>query len=161
MSNRARRVAFMVWGWLALPWTIGALALAFWCSAWFGVALLLVTAVWFWDMGATTCSRCGSYSTGRCGVQSWAVPLLWKRRSVGSVARWRVRLHLYFDLLMMALGIAAYSTVPVALPFFLAWLALGGWLVYLPGKFHGLLPLLARPKEESRRVGLPLVRVRD
>lgn len=157
MSNRTQRVLFVVWGWLALPFLLGWIALAFWFSIWVGVAVVLVTALWLYDMGETTCSRCGSYGTGRCGVQSWFVPLLWRRRSVGSVSRLRVRLHFYFDLLMMAGGVAVYTTMPLLLPFFLAWLALGWWVVYLPGKFHALLPLLAQPQQESRRVGLPML----
>jgi hypothetical protein len=156
MSNRRQRVVFMVWSWLALPWGLVGLALAFRFHLWAGVALVILTGIWFSDMGATTCSRCGLYGTGRCGVQSWLVPLLWRKKSARSVSRLRLRLHYYFDLVMLALGVAVYSTCPVLLPFCLAWVAVGWWLIYRPGKFHGLLPLLAEPKT-SRRVSLPLV----
>jgi hypothetical protein len=156
MSNRTQRVVFVVWGWLAAVLLPGGLVLAFRLQLWIGVATVILTAVWIAEMGATTCSRCGCYGTGRCGVQSWLVPLVWRKKSTRSVSRLRVRLHYYFDLVMLALGVAVYSTWPVLLPFYLAWVAVGWWVVCRPGKFHGLLPLLDEPKT-SRRVRLPLV----
>jgi hypothetical protein len=109
--------------------------------------------VWIYDMGATTCSHCSAYGTGRCGVQSWLVALLWKRKSVATVSRLRARLHFCFDILMMVVGIVVFSLVPIVLPFFLLWLAVGWWIVHGPKKHHGLLPLLRKsPNHHDRGV---------
>jgi hypothetical protein len=155
VSPRTERALFMFWGWQAVPWVLGAVALAFRTDLWFGAAIALLVAVWFCDMGATTCSRCGSYGTGRCGTQSWIVPLLWKRKS-NPVSRLRVRLHYCFDVLMMAAGIAVYAFFPALLPFFMLWLALGWWVVYLPRKHHGLLNRLDAPLRKTA-MSLPVL----
>src|SRR5271154_827547 len=132
MAKSLRVILFMAWGWLVIPWALGALVVAFsvhWC---FGLGIGLLQGVWFLDMGETTCSRCGSYGTGRCGLQSWLVPLFWAKRTIRSVSRFRVRLHFYFDLLAMVVGVAVFAFVPVVLLFFLAWLALGWFVVFAP-----------------------------
>jgi hypothetical protein len=149
----------MVWGWLALLWVPLGIVVAFRTQLWFGVGTVVLLAVWFWDMGATTCSRCGSYGTGRCGVQSWIVPLLWRRKPLGSVSLFRVRLHHAFDWLVLATGFVTLCFIPVVLPFYGLWLALGWWVVYRSKQFHGLLPLLKGPDVSSDRrlLSLPVL----
>jgi hypothetical protein len=159
MSSRTHRLLFMVWGWLALLWVPLGIVAAFRTHPWFGVGVAVLVAVWFLDMGATTCSRCGSYGTGRCGVQSWIVPLLWRRKPLHTVSRFRIRLHYAFDLLILTVGFVAFCFVPVVLPFYGLWLALGWWVVYRSKRFHGLLPLLNAPTSPPDRclLSLPVI----
>ncbi|MBA4186806.1 MAG: hypothetical protein C0467_02185 [Planctomycetaceae bacterium] len=151
----------MAWGWLVIPWALGLLAVAFSVNPYFGLGLGLVAllALWFLDMGETTCSRCGSYGTGRCGLQSWLVPLFWAKKTMRSVSRLRVQLHFYFDLLMMVVGVVVFAYSPAVLPFFLVWLALGWFVVFGPKEHHGLLPLLqsAADAENKGRISLPVL----
>jgi len=154
-----KRTLFIAWGWLALPWLIAAQVVAFFVCTYFGVCFGLLILLWFLDMGETTCSRCSAYGTGRCGVQSWLVPLFWAKRAIRGVSPIRVRLHFYFDVLMMAIGLAVFAFVPVVMPFFLAWIAIGWYVVYGPKEHHGLLDLV-RPKaelESKGRFSLPLL----
>jgi hypothetical protein len=156
MSPRIERALFMVWGWLAVPCVLGAIAAAFFTSVWFGAGFCLLTVVWLYDMGATTCSRCRSYGTGKCGTQSWIVPLIWRRKT-SPASRFRVRLHLALDFLMMAVGLAAYARFPITLPFCLLWLVLGLWVVYLPRRNHGLLHRLREPQQPRGVMSLPVL----
>ncbi len=151
MTRSPRKLLFMAWGWLAIPWVLASLVVAFSVHWGFGLCLAALLGLWFLDMGETTCSRCNSYGTGRCGVQSWLVPLFWAKRTMRSASRFRVRLHFYFDLLMMVVGVAVFSFVPVALPFFVLWLAIGWVVVFGPKEHHGLLPLLRIVPEQDRR----------
>lgn len=159
MKKSLRRLLFMAWGWLVIPWVLALLVVAFSCHWGFGGGLAVLLALWFLDMGETTCSRCSSYGTGRCGVQSWLVPLFWAKRSLRSASRQRVRLHFYFDLLMMAVGVVGFSFVPLVLPFFVLWLALGWLVVFGPKEHHGLLPLLRTAPEPhiQGRFSLPVL----
>lgn len=161
MVNSPKQLLFVVWGWLAVPWTLAVIGVGFWLHPFAGVGLAVLALLWLLNMGQTTCSRCSSYGTGRCGVQSWIVPLFWAKKSMRSASRWRVRLNLGFDVLMMAAGVMVLSFVPVVLPFFLAWLALGWFVVYRRKEYHGLLPLLrATPKPSiGGRLSLPVVTV--
>lgn len=159
MSASVEKTLFMVWGWLVIPWVLASLVVAFVVHWGFGLGLAALLGLWFLDMGETTCSRCSSYGTGRCGVQSWLVPLFWAKRSIRSASRLRVRLHFYFDLMMMAVGVGVFSFVPLALPVFLLWLALGWLVVFGPKKHHGLLPRLRATSEQERgaRFSLPVL----
>lgn len=159
MRKSPNTLLFMLWGWLAIPWVLASLVVAFSVHWGLGVGLAALLGLWFFDMGETTCSRCSGYGTGRCGVQSWLVPLFWARRPVRSASRRRVRLHLYFDLLMMAVAAAVFSFVPWVVPLFVLWLALGWLVVYGPREHHGLLPLLrAAPGGHARgRLTLPVI----
>ncbi len=163
MMKSPKQLLFMVWGWLAVPWTLAVIAVAFWLTPFAGVGLAVLALLWLLNMGRTTCSRCSSYGTGRCGVQSWIVPLFWAKKSMRSASPWRVRLNLGIDVLMMATGVAVFAFVPIVLPFFLAWLFLGWFVVYRRKENHGLLPLLrAAPKPLSgSRLSLPVVAVSD
>jgi len=154
-----RGLVFSVWGWLALPWLVGAIFLSFSAGSFFGVAFALLTAGWFWHMGSTACSRCGFYGTGRCGIQTWVVPLLWKKRSAKAASRRQIRLHFFFDVIMMMAGIAAYTRCPALVPLFLGWLAMGWLVVYRPKRYHALLYRLQDLPESSRRglLSLPVV----
>jgi hypothetical protein len=156
MIASARGIVFSVWGWLALPWLAGAMFLSFSAGLFFGVAFVLLTAVWLYHMGSTVCSRCGFYGTGRCGVQAWGVALLWKKRSAGSVSRRRIRLQLHFDVIMIMAGVAAYTRCPILLPLFTAWLVVGWLVVYGPRRYHALLYRLHDPPESPRRGMLSL-----
>jgi hypothetical protein len=159
MKKSPRKLLFMAWGWLVIPWVLASLVVAFSVHWWLGLGLAALLGLWFLDMGETTCSRCRSYGTGQCGVQSWLVPLFWAKRTMRSASRLRVRLHFYFDLLMMAVGVAVFSLVPVVVPFFVLWLALGWLVVYGPKEHHGLLPLLrAAPEPQTHgRFSLPVL----
>lgn len=155
-----RRLAFMLWGWLVVPWVVAAVVVAFWVHWGFGLSLVTLNALWIFDMGNTTCSRCSSYGTGRCGVQSWLVPLFWAKQTMRTASRFRVRLHFYLDLFMMAVGVAVFSFVPLVLPFFVAWLIVGWVVVFRAKEHHGLLPLLkasAKPPSRGRSLTLPVI----
>lgn len=155
MARSTRKFLFVAWGWLAVPWTLATIVVAFVVHWALGLGVLALVGLWFLDMGETTCSRCNSYGTGRCGVQSWLVPLFWAKRSLRSASRFRVRLHFYFDLLMMTVGVAVFAFHPIILPFFVLWLALGCFVVFGPKEHHGLLPLLrAAPPPNRGRVSL-------
>jgi hypothetical protein len=138
---------------------VGALILGFSAGVFFGIAFVLLTGVWLYDTGSTACSRCGLYGTGHCGVQAWGVALLWKKRSASTVSLSRVRLHFYFDIVMMLAGTAAYSQCLPLLPFFVAWVAVGWWVVYGPKRFHALLFRLQdpAPKNKPTRWSLPVL----
>ena len=155
-SPRVHRALFVVWGWLAGPFLFGAAVAAFSVCVWFGAAAVLFAAVWLYDMGATTCSRCGSYGTGACGVQAWIVPLFWRRKST-PVSRFRIRLHRALDAVMLLWGLVALAFYPVVLPFYLLWVALGLWVVYLPGRHHGLLSRLREARPRKGVMSLPVV----
>jgi hypothetical protein len=159
MSKSPKQLLFVVWGWLAVPWTLAAIAVGFWYHPFAGVGLAVLALLWLLNMGQTTCSRCSSYNTGRCGVQSWVVPLFWAKKSMKTVSPFRVRLNMAFDVLMMAVNGVVLAFVPMILPVYLAWVVLGWFVVYGPKQNHGLQPLLRAEerKEASRRVSLTVL----
>ncbi len=156
MKAHTRSLVFSVWGWLALPLLVGAVLLSFSAGLHFGVAFVVLTGGWLYHMGSTACSRCGFYGTGRCGVQAWGVAWLWRKQPAGSVSRRRIRLHSFFDIVMMAAGVAAYVQCPVLLPLFLSWAVVGWLVVYGPNRYHGLLHRLPAQREPANQSLLSL-----
>jgi hypothetical protein len=158
MALRASRRLFTVWHWFAVPLLLGAFVIAFVTNAYIGLLWSILFAVWFWDSGETTCSRCSSYGSLNCGVQGKIIPLFWKRRSPASASRRRIRFHYYLDLLMIAAMNAVYCLEPIFLPIVLIW-TLGAWLISLgPKRFHGLLFRLRESEStESMRISLTIV----
>jgi hypothetical protein len=161
MALLSRRRVFTVWSSLAIPLLVGAVISAFCESIYLGIFAVAVSTAWLWHLGATTCSRCACYDNWGCGVQAKVFPFIWKHGPPTSVPTWRVRLHRYFDLLMIALGIVAYAPHRWLLGFVLVWAAVGWWVALGPKRFHGLLFRLKAPAEEPTpgRVSLPLVAV--
>ncbi len=159
MRSRLTKTLFVFWGWLVVPWVMGSIVGAFLVNFYVGITLVVLIGIWFYDMGEVTCSRCSSYNTGTCGIQAWLVPVFWKKKSVGSVSRFRVRLHFSFDILMMVVGIGIFAFYPLVLVFFLVWLALGWLVVFGPKRYHGLLRRLKTPEQQDSRqlVSLPVV----
>lgn len=150
MRLLSNRIIFQIWSYLALPLLIGAFWIAFQTSFWLGTTFLLVFSLWFYDMGVTTCSRCGNYGTNNCGLQARLVPLMFRRRSVKDVSPLRVRLHLAFDLVMMVFGVGIYAQELRLLPIMVVWSLVGVFAVYGPGRHHGLLYVLkARQNDQT------------
>jgi hypothetical protein len=159
MALISQRRLFTLWFWMGAPLAVGALVIAFATCLWFGLFTSAVAAVWFWDMGETTCSRCSSYNTFGCGVQGKLIPLFWKRKSLASASPRRIRLHFYFDMLVILLVNAIYVLVPWLLPVVLLWTAGAWWISFGPKRYHGLLFRLKSPPEASApgRLSLPII----
>jgi hypothetical protein len=158
MAAITQRRLFTIWFWMSAPILIGGLAIAFASCVWFGLLASVLAAVWFWETGETTCSRCPSYGTFRCGVPGKLVPLFWKRKSAASVSPSRIRLHFYFDVFLLLCVNATYILHPWLLPLALIWTAGAWWISLGPKRYHGLLHRLKEPdKAGSRRVSLPMV----
>lgn len=159
MSWLSSRRLFTWWHWLAVLFLVGAFFIAFANNLFLGLAWSAVFLAWFWDSGETTCSRCSSYDTYGCGVQGKIIPWFWKKKSMASASPARIRLHFYFDILMMVLVNGIYCLEPVLLPFVVLW-SLGVWLIsFGPKRFHGLLFKLKPPQESARTtlLSLPIV----
>jgi hypothetical protein len=152
MKGSPKKLLFVVWGWLAVPWGVASMAIGFWLHVYVGAGLVVLHLLWLLHMGQTTCSRCSSYNTGRCGVQSWIVPLFWAKKSMRGVSPFRVRLNMAFDVIMMAVNGVVFAFVPVIIPVYLAWVVLGWFVVYGPKQNHGLQPLL-KAEEKWRAAG--------
>jgi hypothetical protein len=159
MALISQRRLFTLWFWMGAPLAIGALVIAFATCLYFGLLTSVLAAVWFWDMGETTCSRCASYGTTGCGIQGKLIPLFWKRKAMASVSVRRIRLHFYFDIFMMLCVNATYLLYPPLLPVVLLWSAGAWWISFGPKRYHGLLFRLKVPAPEGRStlLSLPVV----
>jgi hypothetical protein len=159
MAVISKRRLFTLWFWMGAPLAVGALVVAFATCVYFGLLASALAALWFWDMGETTCSRCSSYGTFGCGVQGKLIPLFWKRKSLASASQRRIRLHFFFDIFIVILVNATYVLYPVFLPVVLLWTAGAWWISFGPKRFHGLLFRLKAPPEASKsgRLSLPVV----
>jgi hypothetical protein len=151
---------FTMWFWLGAPLLLGAFMIAFVTSLYLGLLFSALVAIWFWDMGETTCSRCSCYGTLGCGVQGKIIPLFWRKKSMASASPRRFRMHFYFDLFMLGVVNLVYCLEPVFLPIVLLWTLGAWWISFGPKRFHGLLFRL-RPQPEPTKttllVSLPMV----
>lgn len=161
MRFPSNKTLFRIWGSLAAPLVLGCLWIAFQTNVWLGVTFLSCALLWFYDMGATTCSRCANYGSLHCGIQGRLIPLLFRRRSMKTAKRWRIRMHGVYDILMMCFGIGLYSQVPWLLPVMILWSILGLIVVYGPGRHHGLLHKLRIPVDKQANEPLQLVMLQD
>jgi len=162
MRFPSNRTLFRIWGSLAGPLLLGGLWIAYQTNFWLGTTFLVCALLWFYDMGATTCSRCANYGSLHCGVQGRLVPLLFKRRSMKSANRWRIRMHRIYDILMIVFAVVIYSQVLWLLPIMVLWSILGLAVVYGPGRHHGLLHTLRTPADDqTNKVPPQLVMLRD
>ncbi len=158
MALMSSRRLFTVWHWFAAPLLLGVFVIAFATNVYIGLLWSILFAVWFWDSGETTCSRCASYGSLNCGIQGTIMPLFWKRRSMASASQRRIRLHFYFDLLLFGAMIAVYCLEPIFLPIAVVW-TVGAWLIsFGPKRFHGLLFRLRESQSTpTERISLPIV----
>jgi hypothetical protein len=161
MRFPSNRTLFRIWGSLAVPFVFGAIWLSFQSSVYLGIAFLSITGLWFYDMGATTCSRCANYGTLHCGIQGRVIPLLFRRRSMKTASLWRIRMHRVYDILMMVFAIGIYSQVLWLLPIMILWSILGLMVVYGPGRHHGLLHTLRTPAEHRANEPQQLVMLQN
>ena len=163
MALLSSRRLFTFWHWFAVPLLLGAFFITYATHVYLGLAWTVVFAIWFWDCGETTCSRCSSYDTLGCGIQGKIIPWFWKKKSMASASPVRIRMHFYFDVLMMVVVNAIYCLEPSWLPITLIW-TLGAWLIsFGPKRFHGLLFRLKVESEpaKSTLLSLPVVQVAD
>jgi hypothetical protein len=162
MAFMASRRLFTWWHWLAVPLLIGAFVIAFATNLYLGLVWSAFFAVWFWDSGETTCSRCSSYGTLGCGVQGKIIPWFWKKKTMASASPARIRLHFYFDIVLFLAGNAIYCLEPMWLPIMLTW-TIGAWLIsFGPKRFHGLLFRLKTEQPSAKTTllaSLPMVAV--
>lgn len=161
MRFPSNRTLFRIWGSLAGPLVLGCLWIAFQTNLWLGITFLSCALLWFYDMGATTCSRCANYGTLHCGIQGRLVPFLFKRRSMQTASRWRIRVHRMYDILMMCFAVAIYSQVLWLLPIMMLWSILGLIVVYGSGQHHGLLHKLRIPVDERANEPSQLVTLQN
>jgi hypothetical protein len=159
MALASRQRLFTLWFWFGAPLLLGALIIAYATGLYLGLAFTALTLVWFWDMGDTTCSRCSSYGTLGCGVQGKIIPWFWKKKSMASASPGRIRLHFYFDLVMMGLVNLLYCLAPIFLPVVILWSLGAWWISFGPKQFHGLLFRLKTEPEPAQRtlISLPLI----
>ncbi|MFY7952548.1 MAG: hypothetical protein ACOVT5_08570, partial [Armatimonadaceae bacterium] len=159
MKRSPKKVLFMMWGWLTVPWGVASMGIGLWLNVYVGAGLVVLHLLWLLHIGQTTYSRCSSYGTGRCGVQSWIVRLFWAKKSMRSVSPFRVRLNMAFDVIMMVVNGVVIAFVPVLIPVYLASVALRWFVVYSPKQNHGLQPLLKAEEkwQAAGRWSLPVI----
>jgi hypothetical protein len=118
---------------------LGAMYISFRTHPLIGVLTALVLATWAINSFATTCRRCQFYGTSKCGLPGLVVPYFFEKRSVGSLAHWRIWANYYADLALMLYLNAIYLVHPMLAPF-VGCATVVVWLViYRRKRFHGLM----------------------